>query len=156
MSILFTRETYKKKKNEKYRENIHNFIILDGGTLFCTTNHGVKTPINSLSNDKIIDGHKFSCAAPVAQGRTMSSNLYNEMWFIFFQQNMTPETEEPLLLLTAPTRSPAFNTGGTTLHSHSAFMVWFWEKWHQLGKEMHYAIKTPKCGLMCNWWGEHG
>ena len=58
---------------------------------------------------------------PGGTGKSHVIKLIHRDVIYFFQQTLKSKPNEPLVFLTAPTGSVAFNIGGTTLHS--AFMI---------------------------------
>ena len=77
-----------------------------------------KSAVNNLRNGKMIDGFKIFLSGT---GKSHEIKLIHRDVIYFFQQTLKPKLNEPLVLLTAPMGSAAFNIGGTTLHS--AFLL---------------------------------
>ena len=80
-----------------------------------------KCAIKALRHGKRAHPYQVFLSGSAGTGKSHIIKLIRRDIIHMFEKTLVPQPDEPLILLTAPTGSAAFNIGGTTIHA--AFML---------------------------------
>ena len=76
-----------------------------------------KSYINAVRHGENQEGHKLFLSGPGGTGKSHVVNLIQRDMSHFFKHTVKPDDDQPIVLITAPTGSTAFQIGGSTIHS---------------------------------------
>ena len=80
-----------------------------------------KSYINALRNGANKKGYRIFLSGPGGTGKSHVVHLIQRDISHFFKHTVKPDDGKPIVLITAPTGSAAFQIGGSTIHS--AFLL---------------------------------
>ena len=75
-----------------------------------------KSYINAIRHEEKQKGYRIFLSGPGGQGKVMLYISYKETC-ITFSNTVKPDNDQPIVLITAPTGSAAFQIGGSIIHS---------------------------------------
>ena len=93
--------------------NQHNIVMYNRA--WC------KSFINALRHGKKQTGYRIFLSGPSGTGKSHVVHLIQRDMFHFFKHKLNTDDDQPIVLITAPTGSAAFQIGGSTIHS--AFLL---------------------------------
>ena len=76
-----------------------------------------KSYINAVSIIENEKGYRFFLSGPGGIGKSHVVHLIQRDMSHFFKHTVKPDDDQPIVLITAPTGSAAFQIGGFTIHS---------------------------------------
>ena len=76
-----------------------------------------KSYINMQRHREKQEGYRIFLSGPEGTGKSHIVHLIQRDMSIFFKHTVKPDDDEPIILITAPTGSTAFQIGGSTIHS---------------------------------------
>ena len=104
-----------------------------------------KSYINALRHGKKQERYKIFLSGPGGTGKSHVVCLMQRDISHFFKHTVKPHDDQPIVLINAPTRSAAFQVGGSTIHS--AFLLHdnftskpSWEKRTQMQLKLEYMM----------------
>ena len=104
-----------------------------------------KSYINALRHGKKQEGYRFFLSGPGGTGKSHVVHLIQRDMSHFFKHTVKPDDDQPIVLITAPTGSAAFQIGGSTIHS--AFLLYdnfkckpSWEKRTQMQLKLEHMM----------------
>ena len=80
-----------------------------------------KSYINAVRHGENQEGYGIFLSGPGGPGRSHVVHLIQRDMSHFFKHTVKPDDDQPIVLITAPTGSAAFQIGGSTIHS--AFLL---------------------------------
>ena len=80
-----------------------------------------KSYINAQRQGEKQEGYRIFLSGPGGTGKSHIVHLIQRDMSNFFKHTVKPDDDQPIILITAPTGSAAFQTGGSTIHS--AFLL---------------------------------
>ena len=80
-----------------------------------------KSYINAVRHGKKQTGYRIFLSGPSGTAKSHVVHLIQRDMFHFFKHTLKPDDDQPIVLITAPTGSAAFQIGGSTIHS--AFLL---------------------------------
>ena len=80
-----------------------------------------KSYINAQRHGKKQEGCRIFLSGPGGTGKSHIVHLIQRDMSNFFKHTVKPDDDQPIVLITAPTGSAAFQIGGSTIHS--AFLL---------------------------------
>ena len=80
-----------------------------------------KSYINAQRHGEKQEGYRIFLSGPGGRGKSHIVHLIQRNMSIFFKHTVKPDDDQPIVLITAPTGSAAFQIGGSTIHS--AFLL---------------------------------
>ena len=80
-----------------------------------------KSYINAVRHGEKQKGHRIFLSGPGSTGKSHVVHLIQRDMSQFFKHTVKPDDDQPVVLITAPTESAAFQIGGSTIHS--AFLL---------------------------------
>ena len=100
----------------EYREHMRN--LNPGQRQIVMYNRSwCKAAVVALKKGEILNGYRIFLSGPGGTGKSHVINLIHRDVIYFFQLTGKVEPEDPLVLLTAPTGSAAFQILGLTIHA---------------------------------------
>ena len=114
-----------------------------------------KSYIDGMWHGQKLNGYRVFLSGSGGTGKSHVLQLIQ--WDMCYMLNHTinPDDDQPLVLVTAPTGSAAFQVGGSTIHS--AFLLYDKVKNQtKLGKAFHHAIEITKIDVINHRWNQHG
>ena len=104
-----------------------------------------KTYINALRHGKKQEGYRIFLSGPGGTGKSHVVCLIQRDMSHFFKHTVKSDDEQPIVLITAPKGSAAFQIGGSTIHS--AFLLYDnfkskpnWEKRTQMQLKLEHMM----------------
>ena len=82
--------------------------------LLCTTEHGVKLYIDSMQHGQKLHGYRVFLSGSGGTGKSHVLQLIQHDICYMINHTINPDDDQPLVLITAPTGSAAFQVGGST------------------------------------------
>ena len=80
-----------------------------------------KSYINALRHGEKQEGYRIFLSGPWGTGKSHVVHLIQRDMSHFFKHAVKPDDDQPIVLITSPTGSAAFQIGGSTIHS--AFLL---------------------------------
>lgn len=121
ISNLLSREARKDiMSNNEYRKCIR-MLNKEQLSIIKFIRHWCKSSVCSIRKGKDIQPFHIYLSGPGGVGKSHVIKMIRRDIIYFFQQTLTVQPDQPIVLLTAPTGLAAFNIGGITMHS--AFML---------------------------------
>ena len=80
-----------------------------------------KSYINAVRHGENQKGYRIFLSGPGGTGKSHVVHLIQRDMLYFFKYTVKPDDDQPIVLITAPTGSAAFQIGGPTIHS--AFLL---------------------------------
>ena len=104
-----------------------------------------KSYIKVVRHGENQEGYRIFLSGPGGQGKAMLYVSYKETCPTFFKHTAKPDGDQPIVLITAPTGSAAFQIGGSTIHSvfllHDNFKSKpSWEKRSQMQLKLEHMM----------------
>ena len=90
--------------------------------LLCTTEHGCKSYIDGMWHGQKLHGYRVFLSGLGGTGKSHELQLIQCYICYMLNHTINPDDNQPLVLVTAPTGSAAFQVGGSTIHS--AFLLY--------------------------------
>ena len=75
-----------------------------------------KSYINALRHGEKQEGYRIFLSGPGGTGKSHVVHLIQRDMSYFFKHTVKPDDDQPIVLITAPTGSAAFQIGGSTIH----------------------------------------
>ena len=104
-----------------------------------------KSYINAQRHGKKQEGYRIFLSGPGGTGKSHIVHLIQRDMSNFFKHTVKPDDDQPIILITAPTGSAAFQIGGSTIHS--AFLLHdnfkskpSWEKRTQMQLKLEHMM----------------
>ena len=104
-----------------------------------------KSYINALRHGEKQEGYRIFLSGPGETGKSHTVCLIQRDMSNFFKHTVKPDDDQPIVLITAPTGSAAFQIGGSTIHS--AFLLHdnfkpkpSWEKRSQMQLKLEHMM----------------
>ena len=104
-----------------------------------------KSYINILRHGEKQEGYRIFLSGTVGTGKSHVVCLIQRDMSNFFKHTVKPDDDQPIVLITAPTGSAAFQIGGSTIHS--AFLLHdnfkskpSWEKRTQMQLKLEHMM----------------
>ena len=104
-----------------------------------------KSYINALRHGEKQEGYRIFLSGPGGTGKSHVVCLIQRDMSHFFKHTVKPDDDQPIVLITAPTGSAAFQIGGSTIHS--AFLLHdnfkskpSWEKRSQMQLKLEHMM----------------
>ena len=104
-----------------------------------------KSYINAVRRGKKQKGYRIFLSGPSRTGKSHVVHLIQRDMSHFFKHTVKPDDDQPIVLITAPTGSTAFQIGGSTIHS--AFLLHdnykskpTWEKRSKMQPKLKHVI----------------
>ena len=80
-----------------------------------------KSSISSLRYGSRVNGYKIILSGPGGNGKSHVIQMIEQDMTNMFKHTINPGDDQPIVLITAPTGSAAFQVGGSTIHA--AFLL---------------------------------
>ena len=80
-----------------------------------------KSYISAVRHGQNQKGYRIFLSGPGGTGKSHVVHLIQRDILYFFKHTVKPDDDQPIVLITAPTGSAAFQIGGSTIHS--AFLL---------------------------------
>ena len=101
--------------------------------------------INAVRHGEKQEGHRISLSGPGGTGKSHVVHLIQRDMSHFFKHTVKPDDDQPIVLITAPTGSAAFQIGGSAIHSpfllHDNFKSKpSWEKRSQMQLKLEHMM----------------
>ena len=104
-----------------------------------------KSYISAVRHGENQKGYRISLSGPEGTGKSHVVHLIQRDLSHFFKHTVKPDDNQPIVLITAPTGSAAFQIGGSTIHS--AFLLHdtykskpSWEKRTQMQLKLEHMM----------------
>ena len=104
-----------------------------------------KSYINALRHGEKQEGYRIFLSGQRGAGKSHIVHLIQRDMSNFFKHTVKPDDDQPIVLITSPTGSAAFQIGGSTIHS--AFLLHdnfkskpSWEKRTQMQLELEHMM----------------
>ena len=104
-----------------------------------------KCYINAVRHGENQERYRIFLSGPGGTGKSHVVHLIQRDMYHFFKHTVKPDDDQPIVLITAPTGSAAFQIGGSTIHS--AFLLHdnfkskpSWEKRTQMQLKLEHMI----------------
>ena len=82
-----------------------------------------KSYINAVRHGENQEGYRIFLSGPGGTGKSHVVHLIHRDMSYFFKHTVKPDDDQPIVLITAPTGSVAFQIGGSTIHSAFYYMI---------------------------------
>ena len=82
-----------------------------------------KSYINAVRHRENQEGYRICLSGPGGAGKSHVVCLKQRDMSHFFKHTVKPDDDQPIVLITAPTGSAAFQIGGSTIHSYFYYMI---------------------------------
>ena len=114
-----------------------------------------KSYIDGMQHGQKLHGYRVFLSGSGGTGKSHVLQLIQ--WDMCYMLNHTinPDDDQPLVLVTAPTGSAAFQVDGSTIHSVYP-ALWQVKNQTKLGKAFHHAIEITKIDVINHRWNQHG
>ena len=107
-----------------------------------------KSYINAVRHGENQKGYKIFLSGPGGTGKSDIVHLIQRDMSHFFKHTLKPDDDQPIVLITSPTGSAAFQIGGSTIHS--AFLLHDNYK-SKPSREKYHATEIRAHDVVSNW-----
>ena len=102
-----------------------------------------------------LNGYRVFLSGSGGTGRSHVLQLIQWDMCYMLNHTISPDDDQSLVLVSAPTGSAGFQVGESTIHS--AFLLYEQVKNQtKLGEAFHHAIEIPKLDVINHRWNQHG
>ena len=116
LSILYAKAA--KRQNRKFQDYCRHVCTLNKNQCHIVMYNRAwcKSYINALRDGEKQEGSIIFLSGPVGTGKSHVVHLIQRDMSHFFKHTVKPDDDQPIVLITAPTGSAAFQIGGSTIH----------------------------------------
>ena len=117
LCMLYAKAAKRQDMNfQDYCRHVHN-LNTDQCHIVMYNRAWCKSCINAVRHGENQKGYRISLSGPGGTGKSHVVQLIQRDMSPFFKHTVKPDDDQPIVLITAPTGSAAFQIGGSTIHS---------------------------------------
>ena len=145
LCMLYAKAAKRQEMNfQDYCRHVHN-LNKDHCHIVMYNRAWCKRFINALRHGEKQEGYRIFLSGPGGTGKSYIIHLIQRDMSHFFKHTVKPDDDQPIVLITVPTGSAAFQIGGSTIHS--AFLLHdnfkskpSWEKRTQMKLKLEHMM----------------
>ena len=114
-----------------------------------------KNYIDGIQHGQKLHGYRVFLSGSGGTGKSHVLQLIQCNIYYMLNHTINPDDDQPLVLVTAPTGSAAFQVGGIN-YPFSIPALWQVKNQTKLGKAFHHSIEITKIDVINHRWNQHG
>ena len=114
-----------------------------------------KSYIDGMQHGQKLHGYRVFLSGSVGTGKSQVLQLIQQDICYMLNHTINPDDDQPLVLVTAPTGSAAFQVRWIN-YPFSIAALWQVKNQTKLGKAFHHAIEITQIDVINHRWNQHG